>query len=94
MSKFSQTSVADSFNLVKGPPPPAAINWKQVGVQAGLIIIGVTVFAVISHHSLKSVATKLIAQQKEILTQILKDRQPDGNAANPDSPKTAPVNEV
>ena len=94
MNKFSKLSVSDSFNAVQGPLSPAAINLKQVVVQAGLIIVGVTVFALISHYSTKSLLGKIAAQRDEILTQILKDRQPDGNAANPDSPKTAPVNEV
>jgi len=94
MNKFSKLSEAESFNIMQGPLSPAAINWKQVGVEAGLIIVGVTVFAVISHYSAKSLLGKIAAQRDEILTQILKDWQPDANAANPDSPKTAPVNEV
>ena len=87
MTKYSSLSVSESFNRMKGPPSPAAINWKQVAIQGGLIIVGVSLFAVITHYSLKSLTQGMVVKFDEALARNLtKDGLTNQNSVKTPSP--------
>lgn len=75
MSYLKEPSVSDSFNYLTMPRNPADINWKQVAVQAGLIVVGVSVFAILIHTSTKNLINQIVIKSEEMLKRGMNDHE-------------------